>query len=286
MAHSVDFFGALSAGVSKNRKRKVALLAMTHFWNDLHGSGRGCFLSETSFRLGLNCLVAEDLRWLLYTVLPSAGHLSWKVHICDIYLNYPACNWLKLYADHHLQIRNRAFPLTFNTQSPQFSCILTWQPCFSYLLSKWNTMTRWPTLDDNSPLLSGAAHHCLLHRLLLSLDNAAPLSVSDLGWPFLTHAQGQTPHAGHSLRLYAIWSRQTKITSFFLRCEGEVICLPRLWAKRCRGTITQFKLYALQFEEDYDHIRPIYYFMWLLMILCTQPTQLITFPMNNKWVVK
>lgn len=36
------------------------------------------------------------------------------------------------------------------------------------------------------------------------------------------------------------------------------------------------------FEEDYDYIRPIYYFVWLLMILCTQPTQLITFSMNNK----
>lgn len=37
----------------------------------------------------------------LYAKL-SAGYLSWQVECCDIYLNYPACNWGKLYADHHL----------------------------------------------------------------------------------------------------------------------------------------------------------------------------------------
>lgn len=43
------------------------------------------------------------------------------------------------------------------------------------------------------------------------------------------------------------------------------------FSKLFSGAIIQFKLYAVQFEEDYDYIRPIYYFMWLLMILCTRP---------------
>lgn len=145
-------------------------------------------------------------------------------------------------------------------------------------------MTRWHILDDDSLFLSCAVCHYLLHRAFLSLTNTALIFGCKLGSPFFIHAQGQTPHTGLSLWIPAIWSRQAKITSSFFLGGGNLSALA--FSKLCRGTITQFKLYAVQFEEDYDYIRPIYYFMWLLMILCTQPTQLITFSMNNKWVVK
>lgn len=49
-----------------------------------------------------------------------------------------------------------------------------------------------------------------------------------------------------------------------------------------RATVTQPELYAPQFGEDYDYISSIYYFMWLLMILCARRTRRITFSMNNK----
>lgn len=106
-------------------------------------------------------------------------------------------------------------------------------------------------------------------------SSAALIFCCKLGSPFVIHAQGQTrdSHFGFTENLIL----SDKIVQFFI-----YFFLLWVFSKLCRRNITQFKLYAVQFEQDYDYIRPIYYFMWLLMILCTQPTQRITFSMNNK----
>ena len=99
----------------------------------------------------------------------------------------------------------------------------------------------------------------------------SPLSHLSLSTPKVKHLTQDSHFAPTQFDL-----DKQKIT-FFLGITSAFA-----FGELCRGTITQFKPYAVQFEEDYDYIGPIYYFMWLLMILCTQPTQLITFSMNNK----
>lgn len=176
---------------------------------------------------------------------------SWKSDITSITQHATEAN-LRLFLLHKQ-------PLEVKThQSPWF-----WQPLFSYLLANWAARhrgTRW---------ISSVLCHCFRH-----FTNAEPMFSSKPRSPFFIHTRSHTSRGTLTLD-----SRHSSGSKNFFR-GGNLSALA--FSELSRGTITQFKLYAVHFEEDYDDIGPIYYFTWLLMILCTQPTQLITFPMNNK----
>lgn len=154
---------------------------------------------------------------------------------------------------------------------------------FFSLPANWTAMAWWHILDDvvNSSLfLSCVVSHCLLRRLCfchpptlhwyLCCELGSPFSLS---MPKVKHL---TQDSHFSFMQFDLIKQNHHFFLFFFVFSALA------FSKLCSGNITQFKLYTVQFEEDYDVIRPIYYFMWLLMILCTQPTQLITFSMNNK----
>lgn len=81
-----------------------------------------------------------------------------------------------------------------------------------------------------------------------------------------------------TLLSHAVWSRQTKSSHpLFLYFSAVAV------SKVCSSNITTFQsCMQCSLKRIMIISGPIYYFTWLLMILCTRPTQLITFSMNNK----